>query len=406
MRKPLVAFLLLFFPYFSWAIEFQYKYNQGDQFRFLSRVYQQHGFTDETLQESQLVNRMTFKIETVEGERGRLVGGHQTSQKVNRSENSASVWDKEYPIDFWRDRQGVYQVAATQFVPMVRNVPYFPTGRDFRIGEKWFGRGEEVHDMSKQIGYPQPFRIPIVVEYEYVGPTQQKGKKYQLIRAKYKYNQAIPEAYVTNVSRRNNPYPNKLRGQFEQDIYWDEEISQPGFYKEKYEMSLEFTNKRTYLFKGEAEAYLIEVKPMDKEQLIDDLKQKLAQSGFSNVQVKKGEKGVTFSLDNILFVADSAQILPGQDEKLQFLGKILSGYQERDIALVGHTAQIGSDPGEGQVLSEMRAKAIADYLVRSGHKKMDNIIVEGKGGREPLSENKTEAGRTKNRRVEVTILEN
>lgn len=406
MRKAAALFLLFLVisPYLT-AVQFRYTYNVGDQYRFISRVYQEHGFEDDVLQKDELVNRMTFRVADARDGRGELVGGQQTSQQIPGQEGAA-LWSKEYPISFWRDGQGIYEVGVHLFVPMVRNVPFFPEGRAFKPGDKWFGQGEEVHDMSKQIGYTKPFRIPIIVQHEYVGPVQEKGRTYQLIKVTYKYSQFIPRAYVSTGGKNDEPVAHRLRGNFEQNIYWDEEIAQPAFYKENYQIFLDFNNRRTYVFKGEAEANLVEAKPMDKKQVEDELKQKLTESGLSNIRVTRGKKGVTLSVDIIQFVADSADMLPGQEEKLNKIGKIVRSYQDRDIAVVGHTARVTQDPNEGQVLSEMRAKAIADFLVKNGYKKPEALIVEGRGGREPVGNNSNEQERAKNRRVEITILEN
>lgn len=406
MRKAWMLFILFLFfssTYLA-AIQFRYTYSQGDQYRFVSRVYQEHGFDGEPLQKDQLVNRMTFQVAQVKDGRGQLVGGQQTSQQVP-GQDDAALWSKEYPISFWRDTVGVYEVASDLFVPMVRNVPFFPPDRDLKPGDKWFGKGEEVHDMTKQIGYPKPFRIPIIVEHEYVGPITEKGKVYHHIKVTYRYSQFIPAAFVTN-AKKGDAVAQRLRGNFEQDIYWDEELGQPAFYKEKYQISLDFDNRRTYIFKGEAEANLIEAKPMNKQQVENDVRQQLAQEGLSDIKVRRTERGVTLSVDIIQFVADSAALLPGQDEKLAKIGTIVKGYKDRDIAVVGHTARIGNDPNEGQHLSELRAKTIADFLAKNQYKESESLIVEGRGARDPLGDNGTEQGRAKNRRVEITILEN
>ncbi len=385
------------------ALQFRYTYNKGDQYRFISRVYQEHGFEDGPLENSELVNRLTLKVADVKDGRGRLEGGQQTSQSMPGEE--AALWSKEYPISFWRDAFGIYEVSESHFVPMVRNVPYFPKDRDFRIGERWFGRGEEVHDMSKQIGYPKPFRIPISVEHEYVGPVQKEGKNYQHIRVLYKYSQFIPKAFLANAPK-DQPAAQRLRGEFNQDIYWDEELGMPAFYKETYKISLDFENRRTYVFKGRAEANLVEAKPMDKEKVEDDLRKKLAEKGLSEIKVRRSDKGVTLSIDNVQFVADSDSILPGQDEKLKKIGEIVQSYPDRDIALVGHTAGVSNNPDDGLPLSRLRAKALADYLIKGGFRKAEGLIVEGRGAHEPLASNDTWEGRAQNRRVEITILEN
>ncbi|TFH42122.1 MAG: OmpA family protein, partial [Chrysiogenales bacterium] len=73
--------------------------------------------------------------------------------------------------------------------------------------------------------------------------------------------------------------------------------------------------------------------------------------------------------------------------------------------VTGHTARVGDEAGS-QSLSERRAQAVADFLISSGGADRKRVVTRGKGSREPVAENETEAGRKRNRRVELTILEN
>jgi OOP family OmpA-OmpF porin len=68
--------------------------------------------------------------------------------------------------------------------------------------------------------------------------------------------------------------------------------------------------------------------------------------------------------------------------------------------VVGHTDSIGSD-GYNQKLSERRANAVKQAMIKSGNLKADRITALGKGEKEPIATNKTDEGRAENRRVEV-----
>ena len=69
------------------------------------------------------------------------------------------------------------------------------------------------------------------------------------------------------------------------------------------------------------------------------------------------------------------------------------------LSLVGHTDNVGNSQ-ENLTLSINRAEAVKKYLVNKG---IDPkfIITEGKGDTMPIADNKTAAGRQKNRRVEM-----
>jgi outer membrane protein OmpA-like peptidoglycan-associated protein len=57
-------------------------------------------------------------------------------------------------------------------------------------------------------------------------------------------------------------------------------------------------------------------------------------------------------------------------------------------------------------LSTERAKAVTDYLLSKKVRTADRIVIRGYGAEKPVADNNTEEGRKKNRRVEITILEN
>ncbi|KRT72221.1 MAG: OmpA/MotB domain-containing protein [Deltaproteobacteria bacterium CSP1-8] len=80
-------------------------------------------------------------------------------------------------------------------------------------------------------------------------------------------------------------------------------------------------------------------------------------------------------------------------------------YPGYKIAIEGHTDHIGSAK-YNQALSERRAAAVKDYLLKQGmidtHK--DMITTKGYGKSKPIADNSTEKGRFENRRVEILVL--
>jgi outer membrane protein OmpA-like peptidoglycan-associated protein len=73
------------------------------------------------------------------------------------------------------------------------------------------------------------------------------------------------------------------------------------------------------------------------------------------------------------------------------------------ITIVGHTDSTGSD-AVNNPLSVDRAEAARDYLVGKGVARA-RIATEGRGAREPVSDNGSEQGRGNNRRVEIFVAE-
>jgi outer membrane protein OmpA-like peptidoglycan-associated protein len=73
------------------------------------------------------------------------------------------------------------------------------------------------------------------------------------------------------------------------------------------------------------------------------------------------------------------------------------------VQVVGHTDSTGSD-AINDPLSLRRAQTVRDYLVSRGVPAA-RLEVAGRGSHEPVADNATEAGRAKNRRVEIFLRE-
>jgi outer membrane protein OmpA-like peptidoglycan-associated protein len=72
------------------------------------------------------------------------------------------------------------------------------------------------------------------------------------------------------------------------------------------------------------------------------------------------------------------------------------------VEISGHTDDVGKDI-DNQVLSEKRALAVTDYLIKKGINPA-NIIAVGYGKTKPLVANDSEENRQINRRIEMSIL--
>src|SRR6476661_7453219 len=110
---------------------------------------------------------------------------------------------------------------------------------------------------------------------------------------------------------------------------------------------------------------------------------------------------VTYAAD-AFFDFDKAVLKPEGKAKLDDLvGKVKDINLEVIIA-VGHTDSVGTD-SYNQKLSVRRAEAVKAYLVSKGIEK-NRVYTEGKGEKQPVADNKTTAGRAKNRRVEIEVV--
>ncbi|MCS6967084.1 MAG: OmpA family protein [Cytophagales bacterium] len=117
---------------------------------------------------------------------------------------------------------------------------------------------------------------------------------------------------------------------------------------------------------------------------------------------EKVEVGKTIQLSNILF-EQSSFIL--RRESYAELDKLVAFLKENPTVMIelrGHTDNVG-DPMKNQILSERRVLAVKNYLLQKGIEE-SRIKTAAFGGTMPIADNSTEAGRQKNRRVEMKIL--
>lgn len=110
---------------------------------------------------------------------------------------------------------------------------------------------------------------------------------------------------------------------------------------------------------------------------------------------------VTYSAD-AFFDFDKSVLKPEGKAKLDDLAGKVKDINLEVVIAVGHTDSVGS-VAYNQKLSVRRAEAVKAYLVSKGIEK-SRVYTEGKGKSQPIADNKTAAGRAKNRRVEIEVV--
>jgi outer membrane protein OmpA-like peptidoglycan-associated protein len=119
---------------------------------------------------------------------------------------------------------------------------------------------------------------------------------------------------------------------------------------------------------------------------------------------RREARGLIVTLSGaILFDTGKTGLRPGAKTTLTKIAKELKTSNDLKITVEGHTDNMGG-PLKNQQLSEKRAQAVRDYLVREGVP-ADRVTAVGKGESEPVASNKTSAGRLQNRRVELVIAQ-
>jgi len=110
-----------------------------------------------------------------------------------------------------------------------------------------------------------------------------------------------------------------------------------------------------------------------------------------------------FSTDTLFDFHKSILKLEGRQMLDGMIGMINHDYNEDHLIIaVGHTDWVGTDD-YNQKLGMRRAQAVKAYLVSKGVD-AKRVYVDSKGEKQPIADNKTAAGRAKNRRVEIEVI--
>lgn len=121
-----------------------------------------------------------------------------------------------------------------------------------------------------------------------------------------------------------------------------------------------------------------------------------------NLMLVPIETGQVIRLNNIFFDEYSDTLKMESMPELNRLVRFLKDNNNISIEIAGHTDAVGSD-AENQVLSEKRANAVKNYLVKKGIK-ANRLFSIGYGESQPVADNNNDLDRQLNRRVEFKIL--
>jgi len=125
----------------------------------------------------------------------------------------------------------------------------------------------------------------------------------------------------------------------------------------------------------------------------------------SDYTLKKIDAGSKVVLRNIFYDFDKATLRPESVNELDRLAMLLNEAVDIKIQVLSHTDNVGN-PDYNQKLSENRAKAVVDYLVKEKMISEERLSYKGLGEANPIADNSTANGRQSNRRTEFEILKN
>jgi outer membrane protein OmpA-like peptidoglycan-associated protein len=414
MSKPFVLSILPVLAAASLAAaptpvgeRFAFVHAKGDRFRVVSEVQEDVYINRRFSHSAEILNRITFEVADAapDGSWGLLEGRFETSERP--AGEAAYLVSESYDSIFRRDRLGRYSIEDKYYMPVVRNVPAFPD-RELAPGDEWTAPGEERHDFRRGFGIPDPYAIPFEARYRYEGSVARHGdagngnpgggEDLRLVSASYTifHRPPPPRAYA-------EVFPIQIAGFSDLKILWDPSLGQPVSYEERFDFVFDWSDGSTIEYRGTSRSGQFEAERMDRPAMKAEIEAAIA--GMPDVTVAETEEGVTISLEDLQFEADSAALRASELAKLTRIAQILARYPGRDILVAGHAAQAGWAEGRKK-LSEDRARAVAGRLIELGAREPDRVRAVGYADERPIADNATEAGRARNRRVEITILEN
>jgi outer membrane protein OmpA-like peptidoglycan-associated protein len=110
-----------------------------------------------------------------------------------------------------------------------------------------------------------------------------------------------------------------------------------------------------------------------------------------------------FVFDDLHFESASTRLTPEGQRTVASLLAVLKAYPTVRVALEGHTDSSG-DPAANKALSQQRAEAVRQMLVEGGITS-NRIEAKGYGEERPVADNNTDAGRARNRRLELVVTQ-
>ena len=308
------------------------------------------------------------------------------------------------------------KIAALHFTqdsgyPLLRNFPASPVQRlnQQDSGKKWTAE-------STIVVYPQqgknPTRIPVLAEYQYIGKKKYNGNDTHYVKAvfalRYHGEDHLGDTDMlrSEGSRTADIYlddrnrPLFIREKIDETFFYKdaETIRQRGFLLHFYDYG-----QHTVYNDGSIPATALLERSKNPVKTENSNKERIKDKGDGIFNVQETPRGILLNLKNLQFVADKAELLHGEDKKLDEIASILKTLTFKTLFVEGHTADVG-DKSSQYGLSLKRAKVVVDELTKRGIP-AGVFIYNGAGGTKPIASNTTEAERALNRRVEITIME-
>lgn len=140
---------------------------------------------------------------------------------------------------------------------------------------------------------------------------------------------------------------------------------------------------------------------------VDEMIKEMGLEGSVSTSIE--ERGLVISFnDSIFFESAKAEIMEDMKLKLVSLSTVLNKI-DNYIRIEGHTDNVpirNEYFSSNWQLSSTRASNVVEYLINNGGISPDRLSAVGYGEYRPVADNSTNQGKSKNRRVDILILNN
>ncbi|MDR3357186.1 MAG: OmpA family protein [Spirochaetaceae bacterium] len=323
--------------------------------------------------------------------RGNFIVMEETLRDMSQS---ARAVNSVIPVNFALNAEGRMRIENDKGFPALRNFPVYEQGGVTK-GDIWTAKGQRAVDPLNE---GKTFLVPFTAVYEYKGVEDYKGIPVHHIEASYESGAGISAlAPAPDVPFTGGAALSKVSGKHDVTILIAVENGIMLLSRDNLDETFSWNDGRDVRFRGFTLCFTQSIVPLDG----GNIKKKIEST--AGLELEPVDAGLRLSIRDLQFVSDSAELLPSETTRLDLIAASLSPVESRTFLVEGHTASTGRPDAEMR-LSIERAKRIVDELAARGIP-LGRFIYKGWGGTKPIGDNTTDAGRKRNRRVEITILD-
>ncbi len=296
---------------------------------------------------------------------------------------------------FTIDDDGIMEMLEDNGYPSFRSFPSFPQDKEIKKGDVWTAKAERAIDPT---GQDIITRMPIYVQYTYNGQTSFNNKPVHFIKAQWATRYGTNTKYI---DLDGDPELQSATGKHDASVYLDIETGAAVLIRDVVDETFTYKDGKKIAYKGTISLFTEYPSAVNTQELMPIINTLVKEA---DIEYKEVDSGLMLILRDLQFVANKAELLPGEETRLDQIAALLKKVPKNQILIEGHTARVGDESDE-MGLSLERAHTIVNELTSRGVPK-DQFITKGSGGTKPVADNDTPEGRARNRRVEITILTN